>query len=195
MHAVGNRVTVAIIAAGVWFTGLPARGIPLEVTEGPLTFALPEGFEEVEPTGLTATAVERLFVNRRTEPGETETLIRLHRGDTPGTAAGSAEPEVKILGHYTERIAQRDVEVLSREQANTSILLRATLPLDPDILRIDLQSPARRKQEADAMMRAILKTVALQAAQPVQAEVKGWKGALACLAMVALVIVAAVARR
>lgn len=195
MHALCSTLTVALMAAGIWFTGLTAQGIPLEVTEGPLTFSLPEGFQEIGPTGITASAVERLFVNRKTDPGESDTWIRLRRGEPSVTGGGFADPEVRVLGRYTERIAQLNVDVLSGEQAATSVVLSATLPLDPEILQIDLRSPALRKREADDMMREILKTVAIQAAEPVQPEVKGWKGALVCLAMVAMVIVVAVARR
>ncbi len=98
----------------------------------------------------------------------------------------------------SERLYNLDMGILEAELQNNDIMCRrqcAQLHPGIDVFLEDLHPAAPKTNEMDAIMRQVDKAIAEQKAATSQNEVQGWKSAIVCLLMVAMVFVVAIARR
>ena len=190
------RRTGPLYALLLTLLAVTALAAPLEVREPGFNLTLPDGFREVSDASHS-TEVTRLFV-LKDEPAQTSlTVSRISSNDTPALWP-EATNEMKIVGRYSERLNDLDVEVLiSQSGTNDSATLErsARLPLTPSAIRLDLKSRAENDAEAQALMRKILQSVATAQPEPEPQEPVNWRGTLICLAMAALMFVVVMARR
>jgi hypothetical protein len=105
---------------------------------------------------------------------------------------------LSLAGLISERLYNLDIGILEAElQANDIMCRRPFAQLHPgiDVFLADLHPAVPKTNELDAIMRQVDKAIAEQKAATSQNEVQGWKSALVCLLMVAMVFVVAIARR
>ncbi len=187
-----------LFLCGVLF--LPMAGaIPLEVREPGFTLTLPEGFMEV--TGSN-TESRRFFMSGSASDGQSNTSLtisRLSGNHAPGFRRDEQSDEFKILGRYSERLNNQDVAVLvAQVSSNNTFAIEqsASVPIDPGILMLDLRTHTDDDKKAHAMMRKIIRSLVTQARQQAdRPEIQGWRSALICLTLVAIVFIVALARR
>lgn len=103
-----------------------------------------------------------------------------------------------LAGLISERLYNLDIGILEAElQKNDMMCRRQCAQLHPgiDVFLADLHPAVPKTNELEAIMRQVDKAIAEQKASSSQNEVQGWKSAIVCLLMVAMVFVVAIARR
>jgi hypothetical protein len=106
--------------------------------------------------------------------------------------------ELTLAGLISERLYNLDIGLLEAELQNNDIMcLRQSAQLHPgiDVFLEDLHPATPKTNELDAIMQKVDKVIEKQKASLSQNEVQGWKSAIVCLLMVAMVFVVAIARR
>ena len=106
--------------------------------------------------------------------------------------------ELTLTGLISERLYNLDIGILEAELQKYDIMCRrqcAQLNPEIDVFLEDLHPSTPKTNELDAIMRQVAKAIAEQKASSSQNEVQGWKSAIVCLIMVAMVFVVAIARR
>jgi hypothetical protein len=177
-----------------------AGAVPLEITEPGFTLTLPEGFREI-PGGANNPETSRLFVRGSADNAQSNTYLtisRLAADGGPGDPPDSARQGMRIIGRYSERLNNHDVAVLVAQVTSNdtvAIAQSASVPVAPGTILLDLRTHSEDDQAAQALMRKIIQSLATQSHQPPAAEIQGWRGALVCLGMVTIILVAILARR
>lgn len=176
-----------------------AGAIPLEIREPGFTMTLPEGFREVPGSNTEA---RRFFMSGTASGGPSNASLTISRraGDqAPDFRRDGNAGEFKILGRYSERLNNQDVAVLVAQVSSNdafAIEQSASVPIDPGILLLDLRTHTDDDKKAQAMMRKIIRSLVTQARQQAdRPEIQGWRSALVCLTLVAIVFIVALARR
>ncbi|MEI6787416.1 MAG: hypothetical protein WCL49_02945 [bacterium] len=103
-----------------------------------------------------------------------------------------------LAGLISERLYNLDIGILEAELQKNDIMCRrqfAQLNPEIDVFLEDLHPSTPKTDELDAIMKQVGKAIAEQKASSAQNEVQGWKSAIVCLIMVAMVFVVAIARR
>jgi hypothetical protein len=177
-----------------------AGAIPLELNEPGFTLTLPEGFKEVPGDGSSA-ETRRLFMRTASPDGSSNVSLTIRWfGDKEkqGFDEENAEEGAKIIGRYSERLNNQDIDVLVAQATSNdalSIHQSATVPLDRGAILFDLRTHTEDDKAAQALMRKLIQSLAVQSRQTEEIGVQGWRSAIAFLVMGALVLVVAVARR
>lgn len=182
---------------------LPAPAIPLEIRDS-ISHAIPAGFEAIPATNLHPEALaSQVFKLQGSDDTTPPTWLSIRRVSTSGTnvmrdARIDPSDDFKVVGRFSERLYNLDIAILESELQTNDITLRrrsAQLPSGTDVFLLDLQSPSLKTNEMDAIMRHVVKAIAEQNSATPRSEVQGWKSAVVCLLMVAMVFVVAIARR
>jgi hypothetical protein len=177
-----------------------ARAIPLEIKEPGYTLTLPEGFKEV-PGNDNRPEARRFFASETSDNGMSNTYLTISRladGKKPVFWPEDPSQDLKIIGRYSERLNNQDVAVLvAQTTSNDALTLEqsATVSIDPGTLLLDLRTVTDDDKKAQAMMRKIIRSLATQTPQADRPAIQGWRGALICLTMVAVIFVVILARR
>lgn len=110
---------------------------------------------------------------------------------------GNPEKSFKVIGGYSERFRNMDVDEMVDDAVTNETMLReqiAQLPLDPDVIQNDLRTPTNDNQLAQ-LMHQIRKSLATTRSPASTGETKGLMLALTYLVMAAVIIVVIFARR
>jgi hypothetical protein len=178
-----------------------AVAIPVQVSEPGYSLTLPEGFREIVNSSHTSD-VSRLFVMASSdEQGGTETWLTISRVRTNDPLSLYADEDtngMKVVGRYSERINDLDLEVLvSQVRTNDAVAIEQSvrLPLDPHLIQLDLTLHSDDDEKARETMRKIIQSVTRTAPTTPPAESAGWGGTAICLVGVAIAFVVLLARR
>lgn len=195
---------VVITALSLLMLSPSIHAIPLEIREPGLAQALPEDFEEIPVTNSAMEAfANQVFMKRDSNESSPPTWFSIRRipgtltNDLPGLGYDRTD-EFKVVGRFSERLYNLDADILESELQTNSFTLRrrsVQVPMGQDFFMLDLQSPSLKTNEMEAIMRKVVKTIAEQNSATGRTEVQGWKSAIVCLLMVAMVFVVALARR
>jgi len=180
----------------------PVSAIPLEL-ETNLTIALPAGFERVSSGSQTQDLTDDTFVMRNTNADFENTWLAIRRlpagqSNTPPVFLEENTEDVHIISRCTERLFNLDLDILDSEMTTNEGSIRqrtVQIPLRTDLFLMDLTAPVKKTNEMDAIMRQVVKTIAEQNTTQAHRGIEGFGDALICLAMVALIILAVVAKR
>lgn len=200
MNIMAPKVSCVLAMVGMCLSAAVSAASPLEIEEPGFTLTLPEGFREMSADENSAEA-KRLFVLETSDGKRSNAFLTVSRSidhDHPELWPEGERQDTKIIGRYSERLNNQDVEVLiSQIGSNDSATLErsAYLPLTPNAVRLDLKSPAENDAEAAALLRRILQSVAAAKPAPAPEEPVNWRSALICLALAGLVFVVALAKR
>ena len=177
-----------------------AGAIPLELSEPGFTLTLPEGFKEVPGDG-SSPETRRLFMRAASDGGSSNVSLSIRWfGDKEKQAfdAGNVGEGAKIIGRYSERLNNQDIAVLVAQATSNdalSIQQSATVPLDRGAILFDLRTHTDDDKEAQALMRKLIQSLAVQSRQTEESGVQGWRRAIGFLIMGAIVLIVAVVRR
>ncbi|MEI6563735.1 MAG: hypothetical protein WCO42_05430 [bacterium] len=183
---------------------LTAMAAPVEIKDKDYALMLPDDFTEVPITNRpTGGGTARLFVKHDSTNDATPFWFSIRKmpGDTsPETLSlwRQEARETNVAEQYSEHFGNLDVDIFDAEVKTNDITIRqrqVQLPTERDLFLLDLHSPQAQTNEMDAVMRQIIKSIADQNAAAQRPEVEGWRDAIICLAMVAMIIVVAIARR
>ena len=191
-------------AIGLILFTLPVltHAIPTEAGNRKVTLPLPAGFQEVPVSNVAPDALPgQLFLLRGSNAAAPSAWFSIRRlSDRPSNTVQWHSPasDLKVVGRYSERMGNLDLDILDSESTTNNTLLRQRsiqFSLASDRFLLDLRSPTLQTNEMDAIMKQVVKTLASQKNATTPEELEGWRNAIICLVMVAMIFVFAVARR
>jgi hypothetical protein len=172
-----------IVALAILTAHFPAWSAPLKIDNAVLAQA-PSG--EFEGIATTNSLSAWFSIHQNPDSGKMpETWFENTNGLT-------------LASLISERLYNLDIGLLEAELQISDIMCRRQCaPLHPgiDVFLEDLHPAVPKTNELEAIMRQVDKAIAEQKASSSQDEVQGWKSAIVCLLMVAMVFVVAIARR
>lgn len=197
-----HRPLHLVFSLGLLIGPLMTHAIP--VADQPLggTFPAPAGFEAIPVTNVTPDSIGgQFFVMRGSNEAPSWFSIRRLPGDHPESndlAWSSDSDELRVVNRYSERLGGLDLDILEAELVTNDITFRQRsiqFSMASERFLLDLRSPSLKTNEMDEIMKQVAKTIAIQNATVPREEVQGWRNAIVCLAMVAMIVVVAIARR
>lgn len=182
---------------------IPGRAIPVEERNQGVSLPLPAGFEETSATNDSANAsLGQVFVLRGSNEATPPSWLSIRRLDHSHTGDAfqwqNDSNEFKTVNRYSERLGNLDMDVLIAEWTTNNIMFHQRSILfstASDRFLLDLRSPSLQTNEMDAIMRRVIRTLAIKSSSPPPVEVQGWQNAVICLVMVAMVFVVALGKR
>lgn len=191
---------IRALAILLLLAAVPCLGIPLELQTN-LSLAMPAGFEAIPAADDTDLSTQ-IFAMRGSNtdlPPTYFSVKKLPAGSTNSPPLWQEQSdEIKLVGHYSERLYNLDLDILDSEiQTNDNTLHKRSvqIPLRQDLFLLDLTVPAPKTNEMDMIMKQVVKTLAEQNAAHPEQEVQGSLSAIFYLLMVAAVILVVIARR